>query len=143
MATLRRRVFTLVAAAAVVGSLAYSIAVAVDSTASYYVTVAEARERARSLASRQVRVQGDVVAGSLRWDLAAMRLEFDLADPQSPSQQLSVRYSGARPDGLEEGKRVIVEGRLTSGHSVEASAILVQCPSRYEVEVSKLGWGRR
>lgn len=142
-AGVRRRVIILLSAAAVAGALAYTIAIAVGSTASYYVTVSEARSRAEALGGRRLRVQGDVVPGSLRWDVATMGLVFRLADPERPAEQLSVRYRGARPGGLEEGRRVIVEGRLAPGDSVEATTILVQCPSRYEVEVSKLDWGRR
>ena len=135
-----RRFTWAVALAVTAAAVGYLMVNALQAGSSYYLTVAEAAGRVAggSGAGQAVRIQGVVDGASLTWDMARMRLSFDLVDEQSPHQRLRVGYTGARPDGMEAGRTVIVEGRLQPDGHLEASAILVRCPSRYEAEVSKL-----
>lgn len=134
-----RRVWTGLAGVAVVGALAYLIAMAIGAAGAFYLTIPEAQARAAAMHGRTVRVQGVVDGQSIQWDLARLQLAFTIRDPSEPHRTLSVRYEGVRPDGLEDGRTVIVEGTLSpDGRALEASTLMVQCPSRYEAEVSKL-----
>ena len=134
-----RRVGWSIALAVTVVAVGYLMVGALQAGSSYYLTVAEAAQRAaEGRFGEPVRIQGVVDASGLDWDLASMRLGFHLLDEEQPHQRLRVAYRGARPDGMEPGQTVIVEGRLQQGGVVEATAILVRCPSRYEAEVSKL-----
>ena len=135
-----RRFSWAVALAVTAVAVGYLMVNALQAGSSYYLTVAEAASRAAtgSGAGQAVRIQGVVDGSTLTWDVARMRLSFDLVDEQFPGQRLRVGYTGARPDGMEAGRTVIVEGRLQPNGDLEASAILVRCPSRYEAEVSKL-----
>ena len=134
-----RRVWTGLAGAAIVGALGYSIAMAIGAAGAYYLTIPEAQARAAAMHGRTVRVQGVVDGQSIRWDLARLDLSFTIHDPSEPQRTLSVLYEGVRPDGLEGGRTVIVEGTLSpDGRAMKASTLMVQCPSRYEVDVSKL-----
>lgn len=118
------------------GALGYLIVVTLGSTASYYVTVAEARQHATQLAGQPVRVQGVVRAGSVEYDNLGLRLQFLIEDPDDAGQWIRVAYRGARPDGLEPGRTVIAEGQLEGREAIRASTLLVQCPSRYEAEIA-------
>ncbi|HEY8498495.1 MAG TPA: cytochrome c maturation protein CcmE [Limnochordales bacterium] len=134
---MRRRLWV-GAAAAIAAALAYLIAMAIDAAGAYYLTIPEAQARAGAIHGRTVRVQGVVDGPSVRWDLASLTLSFTIHDPSEPGRRLEVRYRGSRPDGLEDGRTVIAEGRLSpDGRLMTASTLMVQCPSRYEAEVSK------
>lgn len=128
-----------VALVVAVAAVGYLMVTALQAGSSYYVTVAEAAELAGrgGAAGRAVRVQGVVAADGLEWERGRLQLRFWLEDEQAPGRRLHVEYAGARPDGMEPGRTVIVEGRLYPGR-VQATAILVRCPSRYEVEVARL-----
>ncbi|NLG69748.1 MAG: cytochrome c maturation protein CcmE [Firmicutes bacterium] len=136
---MRRRVWVGLAGVAVAAALGYSILMAIDAAGAYYLTIPEAQAQAAAMQGRPVRVQGVVQGGSIEWEMARLALSFAIHDESDPTRSLQVRYQGTRPDGLEDGRTVIVEGRLSpDGRAVEASTLMVQCPSRYEVDVSKL-----
>jgi cytochrome c-type biogenesis protein CcmE len=43
-----------------------------------------------------------------------------------------VTYSGSQPQGFKEGQKVVAIGELTSPHHMNATQLLVNCPSKYE-----------
>lgn len=134
-----RKVWTGLAVLALAGAVAYLVAAASTAWSAYYLTIPEAQARAGSLNGRPVRVQGVVDGSSVRWDMGKLELAFAIRDPSDPARTLDVRYRGVRPDGLDGGRTVIVEGVLTpDGRGMEARTVMVQCPSRYEAEVSRL-----
>ncbi len=49
-------------------------------------------------------------------------------------EAIAVQYSGALPQNFDEGRDVVVVGSLKGGDALEASKILVKCPSKYEGE---------
>jgi cytochrome c-type biogenesis protein CcmE len=112
---------------AVVGWLLYSNIL--NATAPY-LTVTELLVEGPS--DRLVRVTGVVVGQTIVWDAEELKLRFDIADEDGAS--ISVEYSGVRPDLLEDGTQAVVEGSLRDATTFDASAILLKCPSKYEVE---------
>lgn len=112
---------------AVVGWLLYSNIL--NATAPY-LTVTELLVEGPS--DRLVRVTGVVVGQTIVWDAEELKLRFDIADEGGAS--ISVEYSGVRPDLLEDGTQAVVEGSLRDATAFDASAILLKCPSKYEVE---------
>ena len=52
-----------------------------------------------------------------------------LADAQN--RELVCRYHGALPDPFKEGRNVIVQGMLQKDGSLQASQLIVKCPSKY------------
>lgn len=131
----RRKARIALLAVAMVGALSYSLVMAMGATSAYYVTVAEARARPDALGDRTLRIQGVVIGSSVRWDASTMRLGLVIADSANPAETMAVSYRGARPDGLQDGRTIIAEGRISPGASeVEAHTLMVQCPSRYEAE---------
>ncbi|MBE3598984.1 MAG: cytochrome c maturation protein CcmE [Limnochordaceae bacterium] len=140
----KRKLWHLLGAAAVVGALGYLIVMAVGATGAYYLTVAEAQHTGTGLVGRPVRVQGVVEGATVQWEPRTMMLRFFMHDAADPARRLEVRYRGARPDGVDDGRTVIAEGRLMPGASaIEATTLMVQCPSRYDPEApSGNGTGR-
>ena len=108
----------------VVGYLIFSAA---RGSAAYYVTVQELQERGPS--TRNVRVAGFVVGESIVWEPRDQNLAFDMVDE---SGQLSVNYSGARPDMFRDQAEVVVEGKMGPDGVFEARTMLLKCPSKYE-----------
>ncbi len=45
---------------------------------------------------------------------------------------MGVRYSGIPPQGLQGGQSIVAIGTLDSPGSLNASRLLVKCPSKYE-----------
>ena len=50
------------------------------------------------------------------------------------SASIEVTYRGVPPQSLEQGGDVVVVGSLTEAGAIEASQIMVKCPSKYEGE---------
>ncbi len=71
---------------------------------------------------------GTVVNGSTSWGEGGA-LVFSITDGEST---LIVSYDGATPQNFNQGQQVVVVGKLISVGTIEASQILVKCPSKYE-----------
>jgi len=108
----------------VVGYLIFSAA---RGSAAYYLTVQELHEQGPS--ARNVRVAGNVVGESIVWEPRDQHLAFDMVDE---SGQLSVVYSGVRPDMFRDQAEVVVEGKMGPDGLFEARTMLLKCPSKYE-----------
>lgn len=117
----------IIGGAIIAATAAYLIFSAVRGSAAFYLTVAELRERGPS--ARNVRVAGQIVAGSIRWRERELLLEFAIADD---SGELPVVYHGPRPDMFRDGAEVVVEGRYTADGRFEARQLILKCPSKYQ-----------
>ena len=109
-----------------VGFLAY------DSASNYinpYLTVSQLKDG--SYQGKVVQVLGTVVNGTLIRGIDGV-VRFDITDGK---QAVGVVYTGTAVQNLEENKEVAVQGVLKSA-TMEASQILVKCPSKYEEETS-------
>lgn len=76
----------------------------------YYYAPSEVRGRPAS--GELVRVGGQVVPGSVRWDAARSVLRFELSDGKAT---LAVANSGAAPQLFRAGAGAVVEGRIVGG----------------------------
>lgn len=119
-----RKVIIVAALVVVVGLLAY------DSVSNYlnpYTTVSQVVDGGTQYQGKSLQIMGTVVPGTLsRGNDGVVR--FDIAEKTSV---LHVAYRGTTVTNLEENKDVVVSG-VVSGASMEASQILVKCPSKYE-----------
>ncbi len=96
-------------------------------SATYYYDVSELLRPGNSVSGADVRVNGQVAAGSVVQD-GARSLSFTLTEG---GQSLPVVYQGAVPDAFKAGIDVVVEGRLGPSGVFQAKAILTKCPSKY------------
>ena len=100
-------------------------AFAVSPTANYYITVDQYAARS---ANTPVRVGGQVVPGTIRWDNATRTLRFQIA---SANAKMDVAYRAPAPDALRDGVTAIIEGARALDGSFLASNVLVRCPHQY------------
>jgi cytochrome c-type biogenesis protein CcmE len=83
--------------------------------------------------NQDIQVLGTVANGSVTYKNTSMI--FNLTDEESA---ITVNYTGSPPQNFQEGKQVVVIGRLTSPNTLEASQMLVKCPSKYVGEGKSL-----
>ena len=101
-----------------------------ESSATYYYTVSEVIEQQSSISGENVRVNGEVVAGSVEQDTKERILSFTIVDIEG-EESLPVVYQGVVPDTFKAGNDVVVEGYLSSTGVFQANNILAKCPSKY------------
>ncbi len=110
--------------------IALSAALAFDSVSNYvnpYITVAEIVNGLGLYEGRDVQVMGLVAQGSLSRGEDGT-LSFDLTDGE---EAIRVVHKGPPPRNLDQGKQVVVVGRVSDDGLVESSKVLVKCPSKY------------
>lgn len=125
----------LAVSAVIIASFAYLVAMGMKEGGMYYLEVSEFVRKAGELDGRKVRVNGEVVRGSMDFDPSTLRLSFVLRDVEGP-ERINVLYRGAPPDLIEEdGVTLVAEGAFDSEADVFVSKkLLVKCPSKYEKE---------
>jgi cytochrome c-type biogenesis protein CcmE len=82
----------------------------------------------------EIRISGDVVAGTVDHDADARELRFAIAETNAPAGAPSVPvvYKGPVPDIFRPGIQVVVEGRLDREGTFQAETLLAKCPSKYQ-----------
>jgi cytochrome c-type biogenesis protein CcmE len=110
---------------ATIGWLAFT---GIRDSSSYYVTIAELQHNKYS-PDRRVRVEGDVVAGSIKAHPG--RVDFKL---HQGNDILNVSYVGADapPDTFVDNSQAMASGHLLPNGVFEATALQAKCASKYE-----------
>jgi cytochrome c-type biogenesis protein CcmE len=105
----------------------------------YAKNVDQIKAEAASLGGRRLRVEGNLVHGSLERRDQPCEYRFVI---KGKDAELPVRYGQCVvPDtfrdvpGMDVG--VTVEGKLAAGGSFEASQVMAKCPSKYEMKERK------
>ena len=117
----------------VVLAIAYLGYTGFEGSATYYFTVSELAAQEGSVNGENVRVNGQVAAGSVEQDTKEQILRFTIVDVEEENS-LPVVYQGVVPDTFKTGNDVVVEGYLNSAGVFHANNILAKCPSRYVPE---------
>jgi len=97
-----------------------------------YYEVSEIQSALHLHPGSDIKVNGRVVDGSIKWDPASRELRFHLADTRSADRILPVICSSASPAVLSDGAQVVVQGRMEADGTFRAESLLTRCPSRYE-----------
>ena len=104
-----------------------------QSSATYYYEVGELLEQGSSIYDETVRVNGQVIPGTVEQEAQGTMLRFTMIDIEG-EESLSVVFQGVAPDTFKEGAEVVAEGQLNSDGIFQANTILAKCPSKYEPE---------
>ena len=117
----------------VIAALTYLMYVGIQTGSMYYLSVSEFMVQKESFNGRKVRVNGELLVGSVRYDPKDLELRFILKDEET-GHTLPILYRGAPPDLLEqEGVSVVAEGVYDEETGTfKADQLLVKCPSKYE-----------
>lgn len=118
-----------------VGIVGYLAVTGMKDSMTYYYTPDElAAKVAADPTVRQLgaKVGGRVVPGSVQYDPRTLDLRFTIVDIASGRTTYPVAHNGPLPDTFEEGRDVVVEGRLAENGTFQATTVLTKCGSRYE-----------
>jgi cytochrome c-type biogenesis protein CcmE len=118
------------------GGIIYLLTAGFDDTVVYYKTVDELLANPARFETRPVRINGVLVAGSVRAKPGTNEYRFQLA---KRDKHLEVSYSGVLPDTMQEGQELVVHGVFNASEKVfQASEILTKCPSKYESQAKSI-----
>ncbi|HDH04248.1 MAG TPA: cytochrome c maturation protein CcmE [Nitrospirae bacterium] len=128
-----RRKTVLFAVILIAVSFVYLMFLGMEEGSMYYLEVSEFFSKLDELGQTKVRINGEIVPGTLNYDSNTMKLEFSLKDIKD-SHELKVIYRGNPPNLLEEeGVTLVAEGSYNKETGIfEAKKLLVKCPSKYE-----------
>ncbi len=96
----------------------------------FSLTLEEALAASETLGSKEFKVGGNVVEGSVSRGSNAFETTFSIAD--AAGRRLVCAYQGALPDPFAEGREVILQGSFERGNRMKVSKITVKCPSKYQ-----------
>ncbi len=102
-------------------------------SATYYYTVSELIEQGNSVYGENVRVNGQVVPGTVEQEAQGRILRFTIVDIDG-DESLPVVFQGVAPDSFKDGAEVVAEGQLNPDGVFQANTILAKCPSKYVPE---------
>jgi cytochrome c-type biogenesis protein CcmE len=111
---------------AAVAGLIYS---GVQESMVYFYTPTEIRAKAESVRGKALRVGGQVVEGSIRWEPQTVLLTFALTDGES---SVPVRHKGTPPDLFKEGAGAVVEGTWAPEGYIRSSQIMAKHSEEYK-----------
>jgi cytochrome c-type biogenesis protein CcmE len=112
------------------GGLVYLVLSSVGESMVYYKTVEELLAERGRFEGREVRVNGQLVEGSLARKAGTDEFRFELV---KNGKVIEVRYSGIIPDSMARSSEILVQGTLAAGRDeLAASEIMTKCPSKYE-----------
>jgi cytochrome c-type biogenesis protein CcmE len=94
----------------------------------YFVTPGELLARGPDAYDRPIRLGGQVVPGTVRWNADALDLRFTLQDEDGHIEVISRK---APPAMFREGQGVIVEGKLNRANVFESSNLMVKHSNEY------------
>ncbi len=135
----KRNVGLLVALLVVGAAILGLVLSSVDDAAVYSVTTDKLLAEKDRYAGRTLRVEGDLVKGSLRHRAEPCEYRFSI---HKQDEVLPVRYAACVvPDTFRDvpdmDVQVTAEGKLTEEGYFEASHIMAKCPSKYEMQQRK------
>jgi cytochrome c-type biogenesis protein CcmE len=135
----KRSIGLLIALLVAVGAMLGLVLSSADDAAIYSVTVDKVVLDKASHSGRNLRVEGDLVKGTLRHRAEPCEYRFTMT---RGGQELPVRYAECViPDTFRDvpdmDVQVTAEGELTEEGYLEATHIMAKCPSKYEMQQKK------
>ena len=122
-------------AVGLVAVVVYLAVTGAKSSMMYYYTPDELAARLTTDPSARelgIKMGGRVVPGSVQYDPRTLDLRFTIVDIATGRTTYPVMHNGPLPDTFEEGRDVVVEGKLAADGNFQATTVLTKCGSRYE-----------
>ena len=126
----------------IVGTLLVLAFTGFKDNAAYYQNVSELIRLKDAAYGRHLRVEGDVVAGSIFREAKQTRFVISHVDEQTKElHTLPVKYVGTDPlpDTFRDYAQTVVEGEYTRDGTFVAKSMTAKCASKYEKEKAALG----
>jgi cytochrome c-type biogenesis protein CcmE len=119
----------MIVAAVLIAAVAFLVFNAMGSSMAYFKTVSEMETSGQDVTGQQIRVGGNVEAGTIQRSPEINELRFTMTDG---ANTLPVVYSGVIPDIFSEDVEVVAEGKIGPDGTMVASKLLTKCPSRFD-----------
>ena len=98
----------------VLSALAYLIYVGIQTGSMYFLSVSEFAAQRVQIGDKNIRINGNVLPGSVKFDTRNLDLSFTLQDEKT-KETLDVKYRGPKPDLIEQaGVSLVAEGTYDS-----------------------------
>lgn len=123
-----RKVGIVAGAVVILGAFAYLLYGGIGENLVYFLTPQELLAKGSQAYDVPLRLGGQVVPGSVKWDAAALDLSFKVTDG---AQTVAVRSKGAPPQMFRDGIGVVVEGRYARGGVFESTNLMVKHSNEY------------
>lgn len=94
-----------------------------------YLMISELSSDSGMYVGHDVNTMGTIKEGTL--NITTGSTSFALQDLEEPSCELDVQYTGSLPANLAEGQNVSISGKMVSQDMIEATQIVMSCPSKY------------
>jgi cytochrome c-type biogenesis protein CcmE len=118
----------LIAMVIVLSGFGYLVYGGIGENLVYFVTPGELLARGPEAYDKPIRLGGQVVPGTVRWNADELDLRFTLQDEDGIIEVVSRK---APPAMFREGQGVIVEGRLNRSNVFESSSVMVKHSNEY------------
>jgi cytochrome c-type biogenesis protein CcmE len=130
-----RRFFPIVITS-IIGAIAFlivksSVPSEGSTDARFAMAINELAEKLDEYEGKSVRVQGNIVPGSVYAEKDEFDIYFELS--HEDGQKVKVHYNKHLPDPFKEGRSAIAEGLIKDG-VIQCTALTVKCPSKYKRE---------
>lgn len=125
----KNRVVLIAGLALILGGFGYLVYGGIGSNLVYFLEPAELLSKGDKVYGEPVRLGGQVMAGTVKWDADAIDLRFTLTDGK---QQVEVHSKKAPPQMFREGQGVVVEGKLTRDGVFESHNLMVKHSNEYQ-----------
>ena len=124
-----RKFWLLGGAVLIVAGFSYLMYGGIGENLVYFLTPEELHAKGNDAYEQQVRLGGQVVPGSIKWDAQNIDLRFLVT---GGTQQIEVHSSKAPPQMFQPGQGVIVEGKLTRAGVFESNNLMVKHSNEYK-----------
>ena len=107
-----------------------------DNASAFSKTVPDVAQ-GTAFVGKRVQVTGSVVAGS--WNKGTNPMRFSIREEGKTSgPELKVVYSGTVPNTFGDDNIAIVTGTLSKDKTIDATQLIVKCPSKYQSKTGAL-----
>lgn len=118
----------------IVAALLYLMISGFQESSVYYMTVSEVAGKRDQVKGEGLRVSGYVIPESIDWNAEKIEVHFTLIEG---TDSLRVHYKGVKPDQLADAQQVLAEGKMADDGSLNATKLLLKCPSKYEAKLEE------
>jgi len=113
----------------IAGGFGYLLYGGIGENLVYFLEPSELLSKGETAYGEPVRLGGQVVAGTVKWDAEAIDLRFTLTDGK---EQVEVHSKKAPPQMFREGQGVVVEGKLNRSGVFESHNLMVKHSNEYQ-----------
>jgi cytochrome c-type biogenesis protein CcmE len=112
------------------GAFITLLATSMRENVQFYKHVDEVMPVATEWYGKTLKLQGNVVPGSIARKPNSLDYRFEVKHGESV---VTAYYTGVVPDNFADNAEVVVTGQLSqAGFNVEADGVMAKCPSKYE-----------